>query len=157
MGVLRSQECSHRITNRIVDFHVDIVASMFLRIGPKTATKEEQSRGLRWSFSTDQRVWLMMIGSDGKISLFNLDGKSENRTRGQSKIWTKAISVQSYDHRYQLTACRWASQLMNSRSSESWSLWVLMYCQIAWIIVWRVPLVSESKRAKRDSSLNCGG
>lgn len=33
-----------------------------------------------------QSVWLIMIGSAGKMSLLSLAGKSENRIRGHSKI-----------------------------------------------------------------------
>lgn len=55
------------------------------------------------------------------------------------------------------TCCRYLSQLMNSRSWGSWSLWVLTYCHRAWMITGLVWVWMPSIRASRGSSLNWGG
>lgn len=58
---------------------------------------------------------------------------------------------------YPLTCCRYLSQLMNSRSWGSWSLWVLTYCHRAWMMTGLVWVWIPSIRASRGSSLNWGG
>lgn len=55
------------------------------------------------------------------------------------------------------TCWKYLSQLMYSLSWESCSLFVLMYCQRAWMMADRVCVCIPSKRANRGSSLNCGG
>lgn len=56
-----------------------------------------------------------------------------------------------------LTCCRYLSQMTNSRSWGSCSLWVLMYCHRAWMITGRVWVWMPRSRASRGSSLNWGG
>lgn len=56
-----------------------------------------------------------------------------------------------------VTCWKYLSQLMYSLSWESCSLFVLMYCQRAWMMADRVCVCIPSKRASRGSSLNCGG
>lgn len=55
------------------------------------------------------------------------------------------------------TCWKYLSQLMYSLSWESCNLLVLMYCQSAWIMAERVCVWMPSRRARRGSSLNCGG
>lgn len=55
------------------------------------------------------------------------------------------------------TCWKYLSQLMYSLSWESCSLLVFTYCHRAWMMQERVWVWIPSRRARRGSSLNCGG
>lgn len=68
-----------------------------------------------------------------------------------------SLLLKSYRVQKRVTCWKYLSQLMYSLSWESCSLFVLMYCQRAWMMAERVCVWIPSRRASRGSSLNWGG
>lgn len=113
-------------------------------------------------------TWLMIIGSGGISNAWSRCGISENFIRWDSNICMFKEEFNEKEPSFSMTArtgvrtlpftCwRYLSQMTYSRSWGSCSLWVLMYCHRAWMITGRVWVWIPKRRAKRGSSLNCGG